>query len=52
VRREQLFEQVWPTTWRGTSRTLGVHIASLRAKIGGAAEIQTIRGVDYRIVSA
>jgi DNA-binding response OmpR family regulator len=51
VRRERLLADVWHTTWRGTSRTLDVHIASLRAKIGAAAEIQTIRGVGYRIVA-
>lgn len=51
VRRERLLADVWNTSWRGTSRTLDVHIASLRAKIGAAAEIQTIRGVGYRIVA-
>jgi DNA-binding response OmpR family regulator len=50
VRREHLLAEVWHTTWRGASRTLDVHIAALRAKIGNAAEIQTIRGVGYRIV--
>jgi len=51
IRREHLLEKVWQTTWRGTSRTLDVHIASLRAKIGAAAEIQTIRGVGYLIAA-
>jgi DNA-binding response OmpR family regulator len=50
VRRERLLAEVWHTSWRGNSRTLDVHIATLRAKIGAAAEIQTIRGVGYRIV--
>jgi len=50
VRREHLFARVWRTTWQGASRTLDVHIAALRSKIGTAAEIQTIRGVGYRIV--
>jgi DNA-binding response OmpR family regulator len=50
VSRERLLSEVWHTTWRGTSRTLDVHIATLRAKVGSAAEIQTIRGVGYQIV--
>jgi DNA-binding response OmpR family regulator len=50
VRRERLFAEVWHTSWRGTSRTLDVHMTTLRSKIGGGAEIQTIRGVGYRIV--
>ena len=51
VRREQLLADVWQTTWRGASRTLDVHMASLRAKLGNAATIETIRGVGYRIVA-
>lgn len=51
VRRERLFTEVWHTTWQGTSRTLDVHMTSLRAKIGDAAQIETIRGVGYRIVA-
>jgi DNA-binding response OmpR family regulator len=50
VRRERLLADVWHTARPGSSRTLDVHIATLRSKIGGAAEIQTIRGVGYRIV--
>ena len=52
VRRERLLSEVWHTTWRGVSRTLDVHMATLRAKIGDSAQIQTIRGVGYRIVSS
>lgn len=52
VRRERLLAEVWHTSWRGTSRTLDVHMATLRSKIGGGAQIQTIRGVGYRIVPA
>ena len=51
ISRERMLAEVWHTTWRGTSRTLDVHIATLRAKIGAGAEIQTIRGVGYQIVS-
>jgi DNA-binding response OmpR family regulator len=50
VRRERLLREVWHTSWRGVSRTLDVHMATLRQKIGEGALIQTIRGVGYRIV--
>jgi DNA-binding response OmpR family regulator len=51
VRRERLLREVWHTSWRGVSRTLDVHMATLRQKIGHGAQIQTIRGVGYRIVA-
>jgi DNA-binding response OmpR family regulator len=51
VRRERLLREVWHTSWRGVSRTLDVHMATLRQKIGDGARIQTIRGVGYRIVA-
>jgi DNA-binding response OmpR family regulator len=51
VRRERMLAEVWHTSWRGTSRTLDVHMATLRAKIGNAAQIETMRGVGYRIVA-
>lgn len=51
VRREQLFSDIWHTSWHGTSRTLDAHMTSLRAKIGHAAQIETVRGVGYRILA-
>jgi DNA-binding response OmpR family regulator len=51
VRRDRLFAEVWHTSWQGTSRTLDAHMTALRSKIGAGAEIQTIRGVGYRIVA-
>jgi len=48
-RREQLFSEVWGTDWEGTGRTLEVHMASLRHKLGVAGLIETIRGVGYRL---
>jgi DNA-binding response OmpR family regulator len=50
VRRERLLTEVWHTSWRGASRTLDVHMATLRGKVGEGAQIETIRGVGYRIV--
>jgi DNA-binding response OmpR family regulator len=50
-RREQIISEVWRTSWEGTGRTLEVHIASLRSKLGLPALIETVRGVGYKIVA-
>lgn len=48
--REKLMEKVWGYDFQGESRTLDVHIKSLRQKIGDAGEmIATIRGVGYKM---
>jgi DNA-binding response OmpR family regulator len=49
-RREQIISEVWQTSWEGTGRTLEVHVASLRGKLGLPALIETVRGVGYRLV--
>lgn len=49
VTREALMQQVWDTAWVGASRTLDVHVATLRAKLGDAATIETVRGFGYRL---
>ncbi|NUS17334.1 MAG: response regulator transcription factor [Streptomyces sp.] len=49
-RREQIISEVWRTAWEGTGRTLEVHVASLRSKLGAPAMIETVRGVGYRLV--
>ena len=48
VRREQILEEVWDEHWWGPTKTLDVHIASLRKKLGNPAWISTVRGVGYR----
>lgn len=50
-RREQIISEVWNTGWSGTKRTLEVHMASLRAKIGMPELFETVRGVGYRMVA-
>lgn len=50
-RREQMLSEVWSTAWEGAARTLEVHIASLRQKLGVAGLIETVRGVGYRLVT-
>jgi DNA-binding response OmpR family regulator len=49
VRREELIEQVWDEHWWGSTKTLDVHVASLRKKLGDPAYIGTVRGVGYRL---
>ena len=44
--REQLLEKVWGTDYIGESRTVDVHIATLRTKLGLCGDyIRTVRGV-------
>lgn len=50
VSRAALMEEVWDTTWVGASRTLDVHVAGLRGKLGDALVIETVRGIGYRVV--
>ena len=48
--RDQLLDEIWGHDFSGESRTLDVHIATLRQKLGSAGEvIETIRGVGYRL---
>ena len=49
VARDELLALVWDTAWVGSSRTLDVHVATLRAKLGRPAVIETVRGVGYRL---
>lgn len=46
--RSQLLDGVWGAGWYGDARTVDVHIAQLRRKLGDAARIATVRGVGYR----
>jgi two-component system, OmpR family, response regulator RegX3 len=53
VRREELIAEVWDENWWGPTRTLDVHIGTLRRKLDpertGAELIQTVRGVGFRL---
>ena len=53
VSRQELLNQIWGYDFVGESRTLDVHINSLRRKLGEPYDgwIQVIRGVGYRFVS-
>ena len=48
--RDQLLEQIWSTDFVGETRTVDVHIGTLRTKLGPCGEyIRTVRGVGYRM---
>ena len=49
VTRQEIFSRVWDPVWIGTGKTLDVHVASLRRKLGDASIIETVRGVGYRL---
>jgi DNA-binding response OmpR family regulator len=49
VDRQRLLLEVWHSDLPALSRTLDVHIATLRAKLGRADLLQTVRGVGYRL---
>lgn len=48
--RDQLLEDIWGYDFDGESRTVDVHVRTLRQKLGTKGEIiETVRGVGYRI---
>lgn len=50
--REQLLERVWGYDYVGETRTVDVHVRTLRQKLGEAAAcIETVRGVGYRLAA-
>src|SRR4051795_7803031 len=55
VKRERLIEDVWETSWFGSTKTLDVHVSGLRRKLGDDASepryLHTVRGVGFRFAS-
>jgi len=49
--RQQILDGVWGYDWFGDARTVDVHIAQVRKKLGDALAITTVRGVGYRLES-
>lgn len=48
--RDQLLNKIWGYSFDGESRTVDVHIRTLRQKLGSAGDlIETVRGVGYKI---
>jgi two-component system response regulator RegX3 len=55
VRRADLMREVWDTSWLGSTKTLDVHVSSLRKKLGDdpgdPRYVHTVRGVGFRFAS-
>ena len=47
--RSRIVAEAWGRTWPGANRTLDVHVATLRTKLGRPELVQTVRGVGYRL---
>ncbi len=48
--RDQLLSMIWEADYVGETRTVDVHIGTLRTKLGACGEyIETVRGVGYRM---
>ena len=47
--RQQLLDGAWGSGWFGDARTVDVHVAQLRRKLGDALPLSTVRGVGYRL---
>jgi DNA-binding response OmpR family regulator len=48
--RGEIIDEVWDPHWYGPTKTLDVHVASLRRKLGDPTIVETVRGVGYRLV--
>jgi len=55
VTRQRLLEEVWETTWFGSTKTLDVHVSALRRKLGddpaAPRYLHTVRGVGFRLAA-
>ncbi len=49
VSRQQIMDEVWDPHWYGATKTLDVHIATLRKKLGDPTLIETVRSVGFRL---
>ena len=50
--RELLLDRVWGLAFPGGTRTVDMHVASLRRKLGRPELVQTVRGVGYKLARA
>jgi DNA-binding response OmpR family regulator len=50
VSRDQLLDRVWGMSYAGGTRTVDVHVAQLRRKLGRPDSIRTVRGSGYKAV--
>ncbi len=49
VSKQEILETVWQTTWYGSAKTIDVHVAAIRKKLGDPSLIETVRGVGLRL---
>jgi two-component system response regulator RegX3 len=49
VERDAIFREVWGGEWFGSPKTIDVHVAALRRKLGDARWIETSRSVGFRL---
>lgn len=49
VTRERLLAEVWDVHWDTSSRSIDMHVLSVRRKLGDALVLTTVRGVGYRL---
>jgi len=52
VSRDTLLDLVWGMSYEGGTRTVDVHVAQLRRKLGRPELIRTVRGAGYKAVAA
>jgi DNA-binding response OmpR family regulator len=52
VSRDLLLDRVWGQEYPGGTRTVDVHVAQLRRKLGRPELIRTLRGAGYKAVSS
>lgn len=51
LERRDIISRVWGENWFGSTRTIDVHVGSLRGKLGRSEWIQTVRGVGYKLTA-
>ncbi|WP_437765108.1 response regulator transcription factor [Sorangium sp. So ce281] len=51
VSRTELLRRVWGSQYEGGARTVDIHVRRLRAKLGAALPLVTLRGAGYRLES-
>jgi DNA-binding response OmpR family regulator len=49
VTRERLLAEIWDVHWDTSSRSIDMHVLSVRRKLGAALVLTTVRGVGYRL---
>ena len=49
VTRRRILEEVWDTAWLGSTKTVDVHVSSLRRKLGAPGWVETGRGIGFRL---